>query len=144
MKRLTLLLTLIACLCAAFATPASAAFDLEGLDVVFEEEDGTPTLLSGSHPFQMTTSLGVSTETFTEGSEEKKVPEGEIRDLAISQIEGFVGSQTAVPTCSQVDFNNRNEGRSACPDETAVGYTAAEVEFKAIKVTDEDTFFYVP
>jgi hypothetical protein len=145
MKRLslTLLATLALCCVLAPSAPA-AAFDLEGLDVSFEEEDGTPTLLSGSHPFQMTTSLGVSTETFTEGTEELKVPEGEIKDLAITQITGFVGSQTAVPTCSQADFNNRSEGRPACPDETAVGYTAAEVEFEAIPAVAEDQFFYLP
>jgi hypothetical protein len=139
MKRLALLLALALSLC-AFAAPAQAAFDLEGLDVTFEEEDGTPTLLAGSHPFQMATSLGVSTEE----AGEDKIPEGEIRNLAISQIEGLVGSQTAVPTCSQADFNNRNEGRPACADETAVGYGAMEVEFEAIPADSEDTFFHVP
>ena len=128
MKRLTLLLTLALCLCGGLASSASAAFDLEGLDVTFEEKNKTPTLLAGSHPFQMATSLGVSTEITPEG----KIPKGEIRNVAISQIEGLVGSQTAVPTCDQADFNNRFEGRPACSDASAVGYAALEAEYKAI------------
>ncbi len=140
MRRLTLVLALALALCGALASSASAAFDLEGLDVTFSEEDGTPTLLAGSHPFQMTTNLGVSTVDTPEG----KVPEGEIRDLVISQIQGFVGSQTAVPTCSQAEFNDRFEGRPACKDETAVGYGAMAVEFEVIPPEEEGNFFHVP
>ncbi len=140
MKRLSMIVALSLCVCGALAPSASAAFDLQGLDVTFEDEGGAPTLLSGSHPFQMTTSLGVSTEETPEGL----VPEGEVRNFDISQIEGFVGNQTAVPACDQTDFNTRSEGRPACPDETAVGYGAMEVEFKVIPPGGGDNFFHVP
>jgi len=140
MKRLLALLALSLCLAGALAPSAPAAFDLEGLDVTFEDEAGTPTLLAGSHPFQMTTSLGVSTEETPDGL----VPEGEVRSFDISQIEGFVGNQTAVPACDQADFNTRSEGRPACPDETAVGYGALEVEFEVIPSGGGDNFFHVP
>lgn len=86
-----------------FATPALAAFDLQELDVTFEEEDGTQPLQVGSHPFSMSTM--VTTFSTVEGN----VPEGELRDLTLNQVPGFVGSQTAVPTCSQADFNKRSK-----------------------------------
>jgi hypothetical protein len=140
MRRLLLLLASALCLGGALASPASAAFGLEGLDVSFEEEDGTPTLLAGSHPFQMATSLGLSTVETPEG----RVPEGEMRNLTISQVEGLVGSQTAVPTCSQADFNNRSQGRPACSDASAVGYAAMEAEYKVIPAGSGDNFFHVP
>jgi hypothetical protein len=140
MRRLGCLLAVVFAFGAACASPASADFGLEGLDLTFSEEDGTPTLLAGSHPFQMATSLGVSTVETPEG----KVPEGELRDLTISQIEGLVGSQTAVPTCSQTEFNDRVNGRPACKDETAVGYGAMAVENEVIPPELEGTFFHVP
>jgi len=140
MKRLVLFFSLVLCLCGALASTASAAFDLEVVDVAFENSDETLTLEAGSHPFQMATSLAVSTEETSEG----KVPEGELRNLTISQMEGFVGNQTAVPTCSQADFANRDEGRPACSDESAVGYAAMEAEYEVIPAGAGDNFFHVP
>jgi hypothetical protein len=127
-------------LCAAAATPALGAFGFKALDVTFEEEDGTAATRAGSHPFAMTTTVGVNTATTPEG----EVPEGELRNLTASQITGFVGSQTAVPTCEVADFNNRVEGRPSCPDSTAVGYAGAEVEFKAFPPGQVGQMFHVP
>ena len=139
--RRTILSTLVALLASlALASPASAAFGLKELDVSFENQDGTPATQAGSHPFAMTTELAVNTETTEEGD----VPEGEIRDLTIAQIPGFVGNQTAVPTCSAADFNTRSQGRPACPDATAVGYSGVEAEYKVIPSAGEDKFFHAP
>jgi hypothetical protein len=140
MKRLTALLALALCLGAALAPAASAEFDLKDLEVTFEDKDGNPTLQAGSHPYAMATNLALTTVSTPEGD----VPEGEIRNLTIEQIPGLVGAQTAVPTCDQADFSNRFEGRPACPDATAVGYTAAEVEFEVIPPEEAGAFFHVP
>jgi hypothetical protein len=115
-----------------------ADFGLKELDVTFEDESGAPTLLAGSHPFAMSTTLGVTTVETPEG----EVPEGEIRNLTIEQIEGLVGSQR-VPRCTDAQFGTRELGRPACPDETAVGYAAAEVEFEVIPPDAEDSRFHV-
>jgi hypothetical protein len=125
----------------ALASPANAAFGLKDLDVSFENQDGTPATQAGSHPFAMVTELAVNTFTTEEGGE---VPEGEVRDLTIAQIPGFVGNQTAVPTCSAADFNTRSEGRPACPDATAVGYSATEAEFEVIPPGQGGLFLHVP
>lgn len=138
MRRLTRGVAAALLLCLALAAPAAADFGLKEFDVRFTGKDGSTATQSGSHPFQMETELAVNTE-FVEGGE---APEGEARDLTIGQIPGFIGSQTAVPTCSAADFNNRIEGRPQCPDATAVGYSGTEAEYKVIPSTGEPQLFH--
>ncbi|HST68030.1 MAG TPA: hypothetical protein VLI94_00040, partial [Solirubrobacterales bacterium] len=57
---------------------------------------------------------------------------------------GFIGNQTAVPKCTAAEFNTRSEGYPACPDESAVGYVAAEAEFEVIKPEDRGNFVHAP
>jgi hypothetical protein len=141
MRRHLLMIMAALALCAGVtAPPASAAFGLQGLGVRFENEDGTLATQAGSHPFAMTTTVEVSTVTTPAGI----VPEGAIRDLTVDQIPGFVGSQTAVPTCSQAAFNTLVAARPECPDSTVVGYIGAGVEFNAISPADAGQLFYVP
>jgi hypothetical protein len=116
-------------LVAAQVAPASADFTLDGLDVSFLNADGSPATQAGSHPFAMTTTVGVGTEEIGD----ERLPGGELRNLTVGQIPGFIGNQTAMPTCPMGDFLITVEGRSQCPDSTAVGYSGTEVEFKAIK-----------
>jgi len=122
-----------------WAGSAAAAFELEDLDVTFETKAGTMATTAGSHPFSMTTDLAIGTVTTPEGP----VPEGEVRDLTIAQIPGFVGNQTAVPTCSPQEFSKRVEGRPSCPDSTAVGIAAIEGEFEVIPSEDAGNLLHV-
>ena len=122
----------------ALPSAASAEFGLKAFDVRFVNEDGTPALQAGAHPFAMETELAVNTEQVPGG----EAPEGEIRDLTIGQIPGFVGNQTAVPTCSAADFNVRVGGRPQCPDATAVGYAATEAEFEVIPAAGTGEFVH--
>jgi len=152
MKRL---LTLVACAClglALFAGPAAAEFGLKNLKVTFEEEDGSPATRAGSHPFQMTTNLGVNTKVTPEGAVDQEtnqkvdgeVPDGELKDLTVAQMPGLVGSQTAVPRCSIPVFVDRdNESYPACSNESAVGYAAVKAEFKTFPVGVE-SFWHAP
>jgi len=139
MRRLVLAAVAAALLCGATATSAGAAFGLEDLDVTFRTEAGTVATQAGSHPFSMTTDLAVAAVETAEG----KVPDGEVRDLTITQIPGFVGSQTVVPTCSAAEFNNRVEGRPSCPDASAVGYAGVEAEFEVIPAEASNTYLHV-
>lgn len=141
MRRLLLAILATLLLGGTFGAPAaSAAFNLEGLDVTFENEDGSVDTQAGSHPFAMTTTVGVGTVNTPRG----EVPDGEIRDLTVTQIPGFVGNQTAVPTCSMADFNNKVKGFPQCPNDSAVGYIGAEVEFEVIPPEEKGLLFYVP
>jgi hypothetical protein len=152
MKRL--LPTLLACTClglALCAAPAAADFGLKDLGVVFEEEDGSPATKAGSHPFAMTTTLGVNVKIIPEGAEDQEtkelvdgeVPDGELEDLTVAQIPGLVGSQTAVPYCSEAEFVDRAFGYNKCPRESAVGYAAVKAEFTAYPA-GTDAAWHIP
>jgi hypothetical protein len=104
--------------------PASADFGLSKLEVSFEEKDGSPAEQAGSHPYAMNTFFEVNHEEkggkpFTDG--------GDIKDLILEQARGLVGDATAVRRCSTIDFTTIVTLEPSCPDNTAVGVTAAMV-----------------
>jgi hypothetical protein len=142
MKRLISILVLSLSMSLILVGNASAAFDLSEVDVTFTNEDGSLAQLAGSHPFAMTTTLGVNTVTVPGGAVDPEtnepvdgeVPVELVKDFVIDQMPGFVGSQVAVPRCSSADFNTRSEGRPACPDSTAVGIAAVKAEFEVFPV----------
>jgi hypothetical protein len=103
---ITALLTLLR------AAPAGADFGLKDLDVTFTNQDGSPAMQAGSHPFAMKTSL--ATNTREEGGIE--VIDGALRNLEIFQPAGFAGNPTAVPRCEKADFLDEK-----CANSTAVG-----------------------
>jgi hypothetical protein len=109
----------------ALVAPAQAAFGLNGFDVRFENEDGSPATEAGSHPFALTTTFHVNFHG--EGGE--ATPDGEMKNLEVALPVGFAGNPTAVPTCSRADFRgiSPGTGTSACPDDTAVGHVVAEI-----------------
>ncbi|HEX5610070.1 MAG TPA: hypothetical protein VFX45_08265 [Solirubrobacterales bacterium] len=121
------------------AAPAQAEFDLTELAVTPSEADGSVSTIAGSHPFELTTTLGVTTELSAKG----EVPQGEAKSLEVNLMKGLVGSQTAVPVCSAAEFNLRSEGRPACPDSTAVGIAAVKAEFKVLPPSS-NLFLHVP
>lgn len=139
MRRALASLAAASALLMALAAPAAAEFGLKELDVTFTNADGSIATQAGSHPFAFTTTLGVNTSIQPGG----EVPEGEVKDLEIGQIEGLVGSQTAVPRCSSADFNTRVEGRPSCPDSTAVGIVAVKAEFTVLPA-GLDEYLHVP
>jgi hypothetical protein len=151
MRRFLLTILAVGSAALLLAAPASASFGLRELDVTFGNRDGSAALLAGSHPYEMTTTLGVNVEVVPGAAEDPitsepvdgEVPEGEIKDLTVQQIPGFIGSQTAVPRCSSADFNTRSEGRPACPDSTAVGVVAVKAEFKVFPVGSQ-VYVHVP
>jgi hypothetical protein len=139
-KRLLPVLTAAMALALLAAAPASAAFGLKDLDVTFTNPGGSPPPQAGSHPFALTTVLGVNAANIPGVGE---VPEEEVKDLTIGQMEGLVGNPIATPRCSAADFNTRVEGRASCPDSTAVGIAAVKAEFTALP-PDTNLFLHVP
>jgi hypothetical protein len=141
MKRLVFVLLALLALLMVAAGSASANFGLREVDAQFRGAGGEPASEAGSHPFEFSTNFEVNT-TVT-GSEE--LPDGELRDLRVAQMPGFVGAQGAVPVCSSADFNNRDRivGRPACSDNSAVGIVAVKGEFAGRQVGDQETF-HVP
>jgi hypothetical protein len=106
------------------AAPAGAAFGLNELHFGFENEDGTLATEAGSHPFVVTTRIGVNSRPDPEQGE---VPEDSIKDLKVSLPAGLVGNPDAVPTCPAAAFATISSGLSSCPDNSAVGFADLKI-----------------
>jgi hypothetical protein len=108
---------LAALICAA---PA-AAFGLKDLDVTFLDKSGAELTEAGAHPFKMKLSLATQTKPEPALPEFGEVPEGELKDLLITQVAGLAGNPTATPRCSTVDFLDVQGNEPACSSATKVG-----------------------
>ncbi len=97
---------------------AQAEFGLHDFDVTFTNEDGSPAIQAGSHPYAMTTSFKLNTHVDPHFG---IVPDGEMRTLRFEQIPGLVGEPTATPRCSTAEFLSHEIGGDFCDDDTAVG-----------------------
>src|SRR5919106_139309 len=124
-RRLAATLAALALLAALAATPAQGAFGLHGLDVFFEEKDGSAAALAGSHPFAMRTEL--SLDTVENPVPEFPAPEEDIRDLTVDLPPGLVAARAATPQCTTAEFRPPGGGSPLCNPASAVG--AALVEF---------------
>jgi hypothetical protein len=136
MKRLTLTMTIAVAAALWLSVPAHADYGLNGLDVTFNGPDGSTAAQAGSHPFAMTTTIGINRKVLTEGKDAGKVvPETATRDVAVSLPPGFAGDPNAMPRCSAEDFATIDKGLSlpACSDSTAVGFTGVQVEFDPVE-----------
>jgi hypothetical protein len=104
-----------------FATPASAAIQIESLDFGVTDGGGAPSHQAGAHPDQITTRFSVPTQLNSEGL---PLPVEQPRNLSVDLPPGLVGSATAVPTCTGGQLAS-----STCPDDAAVGYVGLYVEW---------------
>jgi hypothetical protein len=114
-------------------------FGVESYELAPEEEDGSPDVQAGSHPFQLTTTIelnqSLARDTFLEKLEKppKEYPTSPqlLRNLTTTLPQGLVANakSSVIPQCSPVAFAVLRFGNSnECPASTAVG--AAVVTFK--------------
>ncbi len=96
------------------ASPAAADFGLKEAAVSFQNADGSPATLAGSHPFAMETLLGFNTKEDPDLGFE--IPDGSPKGLKIFLPPGFAGNPTAMPFCPTADFTAEN-----CPVTAEVG-----------------------
>jgi hypothetical protein len=120
---------LLACLLvlvgfAAMASPAGADFGFKELHLRFEEEDGSPALGAGTHPYAVSTDLFVNAKSDPLQGE---VPDEQIKDLRFDLPPGLVGNPTAVPPCTSQEFATILGKASSCPDSSAVGVAKVKV-----------------
>jgi hypothetical protein len=130
MKRLVMMLASAALLALTLVPSARADFGLRDLDVTFANEDGSTASQAGSHPFAVTTSVGLNDRPDPKFG---VVPDGEARDVEVKLPPGFVGDRDAMPRCSSVDFFTADLTTSvpvgtSCPDSTAVGVVTAALD----------------
>jgi len=124
----------MALLCLILAPSAAAEYGLKDLSLTFADEGGDPVLAAGAHPFEMTTSFGIETETFLEGAEEREVASGQTKDLIVQLPPGFAGDPFAVPQCSGPDFATIDKPHSqpACSSDSAIGIVGIQAEFRSV------------
>jgi hypothetical protein len=106
--------------------PAQASFGFlpggEGFSAKATAEGGVADTQAGSHPVGLEMSVGLEPEgggPFTQG---------DLRDLSLEMPPGLIENPTAVPVCSQADFQTARESPweeslsgESCPDRTQVG-----------------------
>lgn len=119
MGRLVSILALVLAGAACLPVCAQAAFGVNDFDVTLTNEDGSPAVQAGSHPFAMTTSLGMNVS----GEE----PDGRLRELFLDLPPGLVASTTSAPRCKEADFETLDEGVNDCPLSTVLGVVSAAV-----------------
>jgi|SRR6187549_411493 len=118
---------LAALLLALAATPASAEFGLKNLSFTLENEDGSPAIKAGIHPFAARTILDVNTH---DDPGLGVVPDAAVKDLLIEPPVGLVANPTAIPPCSNVDFMTIGPNGNLCPSGTALGLAKVVVGFE--------------
>jgi hypothetical protein len=117
---------------AGFGFPAEG-----GMTVAITNQDGTPDVQAGSHPFAFTTTLAVNTEV----REGKIAPaDGDQQNIEVSLPPGLVGDPSATPQCSLEQFraepkNNLLGFREDCPDTSQIGI--AELYFGSARFWPE-------
>ena len=94
-------------------------FGIEKYSIQPEEEGGGADTRAGSHPFQLTTVLGMNLNA-------KEEPVHLPKDLTFQLPPGLLGNPYAVPRCTTGQFtalteNGQRGTQNACPADTAVG-----------------------
>lgn len=114
---------------AAFALPSSAhaaEFGFkpgeEGLHFALEEQDGSPALRAGRHPYQLRADLG-----FDEGPVVGS-PAGDMKDLRLQLPSGLIGNPSVIGRCTAAQFATprsspyeQSSSGESCPDKSQVG-----------------------
>jgi hypothetical protein len=113
-------------------TAAPAPFGFERFEFQPEYENGSPATQAGSHPFQMTTTIGLNS-TFEAGVVK---PSAMPKDLHVKLPPGLVGNPNAVPRCTNEQFETIIKYKDLCPQDTAVGVVLVTVREPAAKLNN--------
>lgn len=119
MGRLVSILALVLAGAACLPVAAQAAFGVDEFDLTFSNSAGAPITQAGAHPYDMAISLGMSLS----GEE----PDGRLRELFLDLPRGLVADGTAIPRCSEADFETLDEGVNDCSPSTVLGVASAAV-----------------
>jgi hypothetical protein len=104
------------------------SYGVENYELTPEEEGGGIDTQAGSHPFQLTTTLGLTSQTVPAGSADQTSgilsevqPLALTKDLRFNLPPGLVGNPTPLPQCSTYVFTQEAQGHGECPTDTVVG-----------------------
>jgi hypothetical protein len=127
---------LIAALAVAVA-PAMAEFGVKKFAVSARNENGTPDVQAGSHPYALTSTFVLNPV------------QGDVKDVKLELPPGFVGDPNATPKCSFTEFAKAEKTEPSCPNDTAVGVataylTEARTEGSEVTPTSAPVYNLVP
>jgi hypothetical protein len=105
-------------------------YGVEAYEMAPEEEGGSLETQAGSHPFQLTTTLDLNTDTVPVRINGELVPQPQpigtfTKDLHFNLPPGLVGNPTLLPKCSMRVFIEESKAQNKCPRETVVGVATA-------------------
>ena len=104
------------------ASSAQADFGIKDFSNTFTEQNGSPDLQAGSHPWQMITSFDFNADINSAG---KEVPAEDAKDVETEFPLGFVGNPGAVATCPTARFSEPplpgTLSTENCPADSQVG-----------------------
>ncbi|HEY7829448.1 MAG TPA: hypothetical protein VIC06_02650 [Solirubrobacteraceae bacterium] len=114
------------------ALPAFGSFGFQpgSFDNVFVNENNSPAVQAGSHPFAINTTFKFNT---TPGSTGELIPDGDVKDVEVALPAGLTGDPTATPKCSIASFNTPNSklafglSGASCPDDSQIGVAQVEI-----------------
>jgi hypothetical protein len=95
----------------SLAGSAHAEFGLQRFALSARNENGTPDIQAGSHPWALTNTFVVNMPT----------EEAHLRDVKVELPPGFVGDPNATPRCTYQEFITLVHQESSCSNETAIG-----------------------
>jgi hypothetical protein len=108
---------------------AAPSFGLEEFTFIPEAEGGGVDARAGSHPFQLTTT------TALDQNADPLTPPALARNFSYRLPAGFVGNATAIPQCSEADFDTylgSFPNPDLCPADTAVGVATLTVDIPGL------------
>jgi hypothetical protein len=97
-------------LCPAGAAAAEPGFGYlpgaEGFEASVVNQDGTPDVQAGSHPYELVTNLAFTSDLF----EGNRVPAGDLRDAVVELPPGLIGDPNVIPQCPMAKFETQHAG----------------------------------
>ena len=118
----------------ALALADPPPYGVENYEFTPEEEGGAPDTQAGSHPFQLTATLGLNAQSVPTGpGDQREGVHSEVQPLALTKDlhfnlpPGVVGNPTPLPQCSDYVFTQSTLGHDECPADSAVGVATVVV-----------------
>jgi hypothetical protein len=108
-----------------FAPSAIATgFGLQDFSMSATNQNGSPDVQAGSHPFELTTSFTLNEPRIgSNGTYQVLFPEGSLKEVQAELPAGFIGDPNATPKCDYQEFISAGH----CPNDTAVGWAVTFV-----------------
>jgi hypothetical protein len=97
---------------------AKAEYGVASFESSVTNQDGTPAVQAGSHPYQISTFI-----KFTHEAGGPELPSGSAKDIEVEAPPGFVGDPNATAKCPIATLD---DPEAQCPSETQVGLAVIE------------------